>query len=211
MATNPGSTVDLSNAILTLDDDQISGDAIDGGTIGAVTINQLNLASGAESPATRSTVLGQLIAAASSTDQPASAAPYNTGTYIDLPPGKWNVFINLQTDQGYNSFLTHGAGSGGGAIAVGLSTSNVTYTPIASQFHTESIVGGSIDGDHSSYDMIQGQRLIDQSSGSTVRLYLWVKSIVDSSGNFSASPSVWTKPGSDSWDLNSLYAVPVNW
>ena len=210
LATNPGSTVDLSYANLTLDDDQISGDAINGGTIGTVTIGQLNLASGAESPATRSTVLGTLIPAASSTSPAAISAPYNTGTYIDLPTGKWQVFINMQTDQGYNSMLMHGSGSGGGFIELGLSSSNASYTPVPSQFHAESQVGGALDGDHSTFDMIQGQVLVEN-SGATARYYLWVSSIIDSSGNPSGSASVWTNPGSDYWDLNSFYAVPVNW
>ena len=209
LATNPGSTVDLSNAILTLDDDQISGDAINGGTIGDITISQLNLPSGAESPATRSTVMGELIPAASTTNYAANTAPYNTGTYIDLTPGKWQLHINIQTDQGYQSMLTHGAGAGGGSIALGLSTNQFSYVAFPSQFHSETLVGGSLDGDHSIYDMIQGQPLIEVTSN--VRLYLWVKSIVDDSGNTSLSWSTWTSPASDAWDLNYLYAVPVNW
>ena len=204
-----GTTLDVQHASLTFAPDQISGDAINGGTIGDVTISQLNLPSGAESPATRSTVMGELIPAASTTNYAANTAPYNTGTYIDLTPGKWQLHINIQTDQGYQSMLTHGAGAGGGSIALGLSTNQLSYVAYPSQFHSETLVGGSLDGDHSIYDMIQGQPLIEVTSN--VRLYLWVKSIVDDSGNTSASWSTWTSPASDAWDLNYLYAVPVNW
>lgn len=123
--------------------------------------------------------------------------------YIDLPPGKWIVLGTYLMSQG---------GSGGAMLTgqsmwvrTSFSSSNVA------NISTGDIIGsglmsGSI-GFPSPFAVINGQNIINNTSGATKRYYVW--GLMSNTGGQPAGFSL-DGLGSNFWSENQLTAVPMN-
>lgn len=126
-----------------------------------------------------------------------------TGSYIDLPPGKWVVFIYMlmsPNDAGVNQWPT---GTTSAAIwsRNTLSNNNITFSAspdiMGSPFASGSLVFPSYFG------MVGGSIFVYNSSGSTKRYYLW--------GNidkYNTSASLFNF-ASTGWGENQFFAIPA--
>lgn len=125
--------------------------------------------------------------------------------YIDLPPGRWIVFGNFLASQG---------GTGGPLtsaqamwIRTTLSSSNVA------NINPGDIVGsGLISGPligPSQFGLVSGQIIVNNTSGTTRRYYVWGLMTAGTSGG---QPTGFALDGlgSNFWQENQLIGVPMN-
>ena len=125
-----------------------------------------------------------------------NSANYNTGTYIDLPAGKWVVNATmLLTKTG--SFL---ANDGALWIRAGFSTSTTSYLPAGN------ILSGSLVGP-SQFGLMNGIVVINNASGSIQRYYLWR---TESQPNGTATGNEVLDNFAGAWGENQIVATPVN-
>lgn len=132
-----------------------------------------------------------------------TAAAAYTNTYIDIPPGKYIVFATY--------LLAHG-GSGGPLTTGQSQWVRTSFSSSAvSNISTGDIIGSSlISGSLSypnAYGVINGQVIINNTSGATRRYYVWA-SMTNSGGQ----PAGYALDGigSNFWGENNLNAVPMN-
>lgn len=119
----------------------------------------------------------------------------NTGTYIDLPVGKWSVNISMLARMNY---------SGSFWVRTNLSTSSTSQ--INSYAIGSSIVAGLVWGNK--YNTISGNIIIDNTSGGTLRFYYWTSTFdCYDGGSTSALLSDFAKT---TWGENSIVAYPMN-
>ena len=125
-----------------------------------------------------------------------TAANYNTGTYIDLPSGKWAVNSSmLLTKKG--AFLASDASLW---IRAGFSTSSSSYVS------SGNILSGLLIGP-SQYGLMNGIVVINNTSGSTQRYYLWR---LTSQADGSATGNEQLDNFAGAWGENQIVATPVN-
>jgi hypothetical protein len=124
-------------------------------------------------------------------------------TYIDLPPGKWIVLGTYLLSQG---------GSGGAMLAgqsmwvrTFFSSSNVANIPTGDIIGS-GLMSGSI-GHPSPFAVINGQNIVNNTSGATKRYYVW--GLMSNTGGQPAGFSL-DGLGSNFWSENQLTAVPMN-
>lgn len=124
-------------------------------------------------------------------------------TYIDLPPGKWIVLGTYLLSQG---------GSGGPMLAgqsmwvrTFFSSSNVANVPTGDIIGS-GLMSGSI-GYPSPFAVINGQNIVNNTSGTTKRYYVW--GLMSNTGGQPAGFSL-DGLGSNFWSENQLTAVPMN-
>jgi hypothetical protein len=125
-----------------------------------------------------------------------NSANYNTGTYIDLPAGKWVVNATmLLTKTG--SFLANDAALW---IRAGFSTSSSSYISAGN------ILSGSLVGP-SQFGLMNGIVVINNASGSIQRYYLWR---LTSQPYGSATGAEVIDNFAGAWGENQIVATPVN-
>ena len=115
-----GKTLNVSGGTLTLANDQISGDAINGGTIGSITISQLAGALDANSQAITNINIDS--GAIDGTNIGANSA--GTGAFTTLT-ASGQTFIGGTTDEGYSTLLNI-EGAGGADDVVGILFKNTS-------------------------------------------------------------------------------------
>jgi hypothetical protein len=125
---------------------------------------------------------------------------------ITLPVGKWDVIFNV---------LTHSIGTattGNWWIRMGLSTSSSSFINTKStaqnptDFPINNLVSGRVAASNSSYDMIQGHIIINNTSGSAKTYYLWT-SQCDLNGVDGSSTL--EKLSCSSFGENLIFALPI--
>lgn len=124
-------------------------------------------------------------------------------TYIDLPPGKFIVM---------GTYLVAQGGSGG-TMTAGQSMwvrTNFSSTPFANIQSGDVMDGGVVSGSIGysyPYGVINGQTMINNTSGAIKRYYLW-----GSMSNTGGQPAGFALAGfgSNFWGENRLVAMPVN-
>jgi trimeric autotransporter adhesin len=129
------------------------------------------------------------------------SANFNTGTYIDLPVGKWSVQASFLLNA--NGALASGQGYW---VRCGFSTSSSSF--IAPNYMTSStLISGSLVGPVAN-SMATGTVLINNDTSGTQRLYLWRLS----SNMYGAPCSGYTllNFGNSLWGENNLIAYPIN-
>lgn len=131
---------------------------------------------------------------------PITGANFNTGSYIDLPSGKWSVQATILLNIG----TTMPSGSGAW-IRSGLSTSASSY--IQPTFITSAtLFSGSITGPNE-FGLINGTVIINNTTGVTQRLYLWRLNTVP----YNLAPStILQNFGTNTWGENYIIAFPIN-
>ena len=127
---------------------------------------------------------------------PINSAYYNTGSYINLPQGKWvvNTTMLLRKTGG---LLTSDAALW---IRAGFSTSTTSYLPAGN------ILSGSLVGP-SNFGLMNGIVVINNASGSTQRYYLWRTT---SQANGTATGNEVLANFAGGWGENQIVATPVN-
>ena len=125
---------------------------------------------------------------------------YNTGSYIDLPAGKWMVNATLMLRlTGPN--LANDAALW---IRAGFSTSDSSY--ISADVSGVNILSGSLVGP-SQFGLMNGIVVINNASGSTQRYYLWK---LPSWSYGSATGAEVLAYFGGTWGENQIVATPVN-
>jgi len=159
------------------------------------------VASWVNSTAITSAVTG--IFAGGGTNLTTSMGAAYLNTYIDLPPGKWIVLGTYLMSQG---------GSGGAMLAgqsmwvrTFFSSSNVANIPTGDIIGS-GLMSGSVSYP-SPYAVINGQNIINNTSGATKRYYVW--GLMSNTGGQPAGFSL-DGLGSNFWSENQLTAVPMN-
>lgn len=125
-----------------------------------------------------------------------SAANYSTGAYIDLPSGKWAVNASMLLMKA-GGFLASGASLW---IRAGFSTSSSSYVSAGN------ILSGSLIGP-SQYGLMNGIVIINNTSGSTQRYYLW-RLTCQPDGSATGNDELYNFGGA--WGENQIIATPVN-
>jgi hypothetical protein len=125
---------------------------------------------------------------------------------ITLPVGKWDVIFNV---------LTHSVGTattGTWWIRMGLSTSSSSLINTKStvqnptDFPINNLVSGRVAASNSSYDMIQGHIIINNTSGSAKTYYLWTSQC---DLNAADGSSTLEKLSCSSFGENLIFALPI--
>jgi hypothetical protein len=126
-----------------------------------------------------------------------------TGSYIDLPPGKWVVYI-LELIHPSNSGTSGWDGSGDNRalwIRTSLSNSNTVFS-YSSHIIGSTLASGSIVAP-SKYGMVNGAIYVYNNTGTTTRYYLWANverfNTSCDAHNFAAN----------AWAENQFFAVPA--
>ena len=148
-----------------------------------------------------STVMGTL--SATSNSIAINAADTYTGSYIDLPEGKWAVTMVLLINFGATQIDDHGYW-----VRATFSDSNSTFSTTA-DFDTGSstLYSGSFSGPND-YALLNGVTVINNTSGGTKRYYLW-KISCSAYGSASSSNAL-QNFGTSHWGENQIIAQPVN-
>ena len=125
-----------------------------------------------------------------------NSADYNTGSYIDLPAGKWVVNTTmLLTKTG--SFLANDASLW---IRAAFSTSPSSF------IQAGNILSGSLVGP-SQFGLMNGIVVINNTSGSIQRYYLW-RALSQANGTATGNEVLANFAGG--WGENQIVATPVN-
>jgi hypothetical protein len=147
----------------------------------------------------RTTQIG--VISSTGSNDPLTETTSDTGTYIDLGPGKW--MVNGVFLIGFTSTLANGEGYW---IRSSFSNSNTTLTP-SIDIIGGTLISGSLVGP-AYYGTIIGSIIINNTSGAIKRYYYYRSN----TNNFGTGVS--TKQlngfGSSSWNENSLFAVPID-
>jgi hypothetical protein len=125
-----------------------------------------------------------------------NSANYNTGSYIDLPAGKWVVNTTMLLTK-TDSFLANDAALW---IRAGFSTSSSSYNSAGN------ILSGSLVGP-SQFGLMNGIVVINNASGSIQRYYLWR---LTSQPYGSATGEEVLANFGGGWGENQIVATPVN-
>lgn len=193
--TNPSQKLDVIGKVKITDGTQAAGRILASDANGVGTwVN-----SSAIKPAVIGVFAGGGASFGNGTPVGTQSAMNYCNVYIDLPPGKWIVF---------GTYLLAGATtlSSGQSIFVRttLSTSNifVSNPDIVSGALISGILAGPTD-----FGLANGQTVINNTSGSTKRYYMWAN--IQKYGSVATSYSM-SGVGSNFWAENQLSAIPTN-
>jgi len=137
-----------------------------------------------------------------------STADKYLNTYITLPPGKWDVNLSILSSPSSSGTATRGSWW----IRMGFSTSSSSLINTKStaqnptDFPVNNLVSGRVVASKSSYDLIQGHIIINNTSGSAKTYYLWT-SQCDLSG--ADGSSTLEKLSSSVFGENLIFATPI--
>ncbi len=129
-------------------------------------------------------------------------------TYITLPPGKWDVNLSILSSPSSSGTATRGSWW----IRMGFSTSSSSLINTKStaqnptDFPVNNLVSGRVVASKSSYDLIQGHIIINNTSGSAKTYYLWT-SQCDLHG--ADGSSTLEKLSSSVFGENLIFATPI--
>ena len=126
-----------------------------------------------------------------------------TGTYIDLPNGKWSIQVTmLLTLDSYGTLVPTGASYWVRSYFSGTITGGVTSDYIGSPLVSGIMVGPS------TYGLLTGTVIINNTSGSTKRYY-YFKSSSEAKGTGTVTNKL-LNFGTSIWQENQIIAYPMN-
>lgn len=132
------------------------------------------------------------------------AAVY-TGSYIDLPPGKWIVQVSMLLRKAAAPFVL--ADDEGYWVRTTFSNSPTTYS-LSADFEGAHLFSGSLVGP-SEFGLINGTCIINNTGTTTKRYYYWkVVSEVYGTNGVAAQPL--SNFGTALYNENQIVAIPVN-
>jgi hypothetical protein len=132
---------------------------------------------------------------------PFSTPEVYTGSYIDLPPGKWSVNATMLVN--FSSSLSSGQGYW---IRSGFSLSSSSFVG-ATYLTSSTLISGAINPPVA-YGILTGTVLINNTNASTTRYYYWRLS-TDAFGGASTSNNL-VNFACTSWGENQIIAYPIN-
>lgn len=130
-----------------------------------------------------------------------STSEVYTGSYIDLPPGKWSVNVTMLVN--FSSALSSGQGYW---IRSGFSLSSASFVG-ATYLTSSTLVSGAINPPVA-YGVLTGTVLIHNTGASTTRYYYW-RLGTDAFGGASTSNNL-VNFACTSWGENQIIAYPIN-
>jgi hypothetical protein len=133
---------------------------------------------------------------------PAAGQWQNTGAYIDLPPGKWVVYIYELVSPNNNGNQQWDGSERALWVRTSLSNSNTTYSS-SPQIVGSPLASGSVTTP-SNFGMISGAIYVNNTTGATTRYYMWAN--VDRYGGTNCGLFNFA---TTSWGENQFFAVPA--
>jgi hypothetical protein len=145
------------------------------------------------------TVIGVLNTGTSSI--PFTTSQVYTGSYVDLPPGKWSVNVTMLVS--FSSTLSSGQGYW---IRSGFSLSDSSFVG-ATYLTSSTLISGAISAPVA-YGVLTGTVLINNTNATTTRYYYW-RLGTDAFGGASTSNNL-VNFACTSWGENQIIAYPIN-
>lgn len=193
--TNPTQKLEVNGKIKITDGTQGNGKVLVSDANGTGTWTTTN----SIKPAVSGVFAGGGVTFGNGTTSGNSTAFYYTSVYIDLPPGKWMVF---------GTYLLNGAMASGGSIfaRTTFSDSNLGTGTSSSDILSGGLISGILAGP-SDFSVINGQTVINNTSGFIKRYYMWAN--FQKYGTCPTSFNI-NAIGSSFWSENQLSAIPMN-